>query len=119
MSSTRAARTVAARVAGTAGVGAVTAAGFVCAPQACDCGRYSVKVLPAPGELARRISPPRSCASSRLIARPSPVPPYLRAVPASACWNASKMMRCFSRGMPMPVSLTENSMIVPLRLSVG
>ena len=27
-------------------------------------------------------------------------------VPASACWNASKMIFCFSGGMPMPVSLT-------------
>ena len=34
--------------------------------------------------------------SSRLIARPRPVPPYLRLVLASACWNASKMIFCFS-----------------------
>ena len=72
-------------------------------------GRYSVNVLPLPGTLLRRISPPSRCASSRLIASPRPVPPYLRAVPASACWNASKMILCFSGGMPMPVSLTENS----------
>ena len=72
-------------------------------------GRYSVKVLPLPAMLLRRISPPSRCASSRLMASPRPVPPYLRAVPASACWNASKMIRCFSGGMPMPVSLTENS----------
>ncbi len=31
-----------------------------------------------PGVLTRRISPPSSVASSRLIARPRPVPPYLR-----------------------------------------
>jgi hypothetical protein len=43
------------------------------------------------------------------MASPSPVPPYLRAVPASACWNASKMMRCFSGEMPIPESVTENS----------
>ena len=42
--------------------------------------------------LSSVISPPSRCASSRLIASPSPVPPYLRLVPASACWNASKMM---------------------------
>ena len=24
------------------------------------------------------------------------MPPYLRLVPASACWKASKIMRCFS-----------------------
>ena len=40
------------------------------------------------------------------MARPSPVPPYLRVVEPSACVNASKISCCFSRGMPMPVSLT-------------
>jgi hypothetical protein len=63
-----------------------------------------VKVLPAPGVLRSAISPPSRLASSRLIARPRPVPPYLRLVLASACWKASKMIRCFSAGMPMPVS---------------
>ena len=47
--------------------------------------------------LARRrwrrwISPPSSRAISRLMDRPRPVPPYLRLVVPSACWNASKMM---------------------------
>ena len=65
-------------------------------------------MLPLPGELTRRISPPSSRAISRLIARPSPVPPYLRLVLPSACWNASKMICCLSGGMPMPVSVTEN-----------
>ena len=69
-------------------------------------GRYSVNVLPCPGVLTSRISPPSSVASSRLMARPRPVPPYLRLVPASACWNASKISRCFSGAMPMPVSVT-------------
>ena len=59
-----------------------------------------------PGTLTSRISPPSSVASSRLIARPRPVPPYLRLVPASACWNASKISFCFSGAMPMPVSVT-------------
>ena len=40
------------------------------------------------------------------MARPSLVPPYFRAVPASACWNASKMIFCFSGAMPIPVSAT-------------
>ena len=61
-------------------------------------GRYSVNVLPWPGVLTSLISPPSSVASSRLIASPRPVPPYLRLVPASACWNASKISRCFSGG---------------------
>ncbi len=45
----------------------------------------------------------------RLIERPRPVPPYLRLVVPSACWKASKMMRCLSEGMPMPVSETEKA----------
>jgi len=55
-----------------------------------------VNVLPTPGWLTSLISPPSSRASSRLIARPSPVPPYLRDVEPSACWNASKMICCLS-----------------------
>src|SRR5205823_7493966 len=64
------------------------------------CGRYSVNVLPAPGVLDRRISPPSNRANSRLIARPSPVPPYLRLVEPSPRWNASKMIACLSGESP-------------------
>src|SRR5258708_643937 len=52
------------------------------------------------------ISPPSRLANSRLIASLRPVPPYLRLVPASACWKASKMIRCLSDGIPIPVSVT-------------
>jgi hypothetical protein len=45
--------------------------------------------------------------------RPRPVPPYLRLVEPSACWNASKMTFCLSGGMPMPVSLTLKAMVLP------
>ena len=38
------------------------------------------------------------------------MPPYLRDVEPSACWNASKMICCFSGEMPMPVSLTLKAM---------
>jgi hypothetical protein len=62
-------------------------------------------VLPSPSVLDKRISPPSNAASSREMASPRPVPPYLRLVPASACWNASKMSFCFSGAMPIPVSL--------------
>ena len=65
------------------------------------------------------ISPPRSVASSRLMARPRPVPPYLRLVLASACWNASKMILCFSGGMPMPVSVTSKATTLGALLSTG
>ncbi len=37
------------------------------------------------------------------------MPPYLRLVLPSACWNASKMICCLSGGMPMPVSDTEKA----------
>ena len=65
-----------------------------------------MKVLPCPGALRSRISPPRRRASSRLMVSPNPVPPKVRLVELSACWNASKTSSCFSRGMPMPVSET-------------
>ena len=37
---------------------------------------------------------------------PNPVPPYLRVVLVSACWNSSKMRPIASSVMPMPVSVT-------------
>ena len=55
-----------------------------------------MKVLPWPTALDSLISPPSSLAISRLIDRPRPVPPYLRLVVPSACWNASKMTWCLS-----------------------
>ncbi len=80
---------------------------------ACDAvlvsGRYSVNVLPTPGSLRTFNRPLSSCDSSRLIDSPSPVPPYLRLVVPSACWNASKITDSFSAGMPMPVSRTSNA----------
>ena len=76
-------------------------------------GRNSVKVLPWPGVLSTRISPPSSRAISRLIDRPRPVPPYLRLVVPSACWNASKMSCCLSFAMPMPVSRTSKAITPP------
>ena len=78
-----------------------------------------MNALPSLALLRRCISPPSRFASSRLIARPNPVPPYRRLVLASACWNASKMMRCFSGGMPMPVSVTSNAMTVAAVASTG
>ena len=65
-------------------------------------------VLPSPGTLSTPISPPIIAMSRSEIARPSPVPPKFRVVEPSACTNGWKIARCFSRGMPMPVSRTEN-----------
>ena len=76
-----------------------------------------MKVLPCSGVLTRAISPPSSRTSSRLIDRPSPVPPYWRAVVPSAWANASKMRRCISSVMPMPVSLMLNASTAPARPS--
>jgi hypothetical protein len=47
-------------------------------------GRRAIKVEPRPYWLSTEISPPISVQSWRTIDRPSPVPPNLRAVPASA-----------------------------------
>jgi len=51
-----------------------------------------VKVEPSPGVLSTVTSPPIIRANRRLIARPSPVPPYFRVVEASACENASNSL---------------------------
>ena len=76
-------------------------------------------MLPVPGVLRSWISPPSRFESSRLIARPRPVPPYLRLVLASACWKASKISFCFSAGMPMPVSDTSNATTAGAWLRIG
>ena len=68
-----------------------------------------MNVLPSPSVDSTRISPPSRRAISRLIERPSPVPPKRRLVVPSACWNASKISRSLSAGIPIPVSTTENA----------
>ena len=78
-----------------------------------------MKVEPWPGTERTWSSPPSSRAISRLIERPRPVPPYLRLVVPSACWNASKISFCLSCGMPMPVSLTEISIASSTSRRIG
>ena len=75
------------------------------------CGSTRVKTLPSPGVLCTWIDPPSSCARSREIDRPRPVPPYLRCVLPSAWRKASKISSCWCAGMPMPVSLTANDRV--------
>ena len=41
------------------------------------------------------------------------MPPKRRDVEASACWNASKMIFCFSGAMPIPVSVIGQRNHVP------
>ena len=45
------------------------------------------------------------------------MPPYLRLILPSACWNASKMICCLSGEIPIPVSLTENASTLAARFS--
>ena len=52
-------------------------------------GSVTVKVEPLPGSLATRMSPPIKRQHLRLMASPSPVPPNLRVVEASAWEKAS------------------------------
>src|SRR5262249_30931309 len=52
------------------------------------CGKRMVKVEPRPGVLATVMSPPIIRQKRWLMARPSPVPPYWRAVVASAWENS-------------------------------
>ena len=65
-----------------------------------------VKVDPLPSVLSTRMSPFISWQSLWQIARPSPVPPYLRVVDESTWLNALKSRSIRSGGMPMPVSCT-------------
>ena len=78
-----------------------------------------MKVLPCPGRLSSKISPPSRRASSRLMVSPSPVPPKVRLVDESACWKASKMSSCFSAGMPIPVSETAIASTCPAERRPG
>ena len=82
-------------------------------------GTNRVKVEPSPGFERTCSSPPSRRAISRLIERPRPVPPYLRLVVPSACWNASKISFCLSSGMPMPVSVTAISIACSASRSTG
>ena len=71
--------------------------------------RRTVKwnVLPLPSTLSADIRPPIIPTSRDEIARPSPVPPYLRVVELSTWEKAWKIFARDSLGMPTPVSRTE------------
>ena len=73
-------------------------------------GTNSVNTDPSPTVEDTSMRPPSMRASSLEIDSPSPVPPYLRLVVPSACWNASKIISSLPAGMPMPVSRTANAM---------
>ena len=63
------------------------------------------KVVPAPFWLCTEMVPPIRSTSCLEMVRPSPVPPYLRAVSEPAWVNDSKICSTYSGAMPMPVSL--------------
>ena len=50
---------------------------------------------PGPGSNSTQMRPPCSSTIRRAIARPRPVPPFLRVLELSTCWNSSKI-RCWS-----------------------
>ena len=78
-------------------------------------------VAPRPGPpLSADIVPPISSARRLLMARPSPVPPYLRVVEASAWLNFWKSLPIPSAESPMPVSRTAkvSSAVLPVTVAV-
>ena len=71
-------------------------------------GSVKLKLLPLSSSLLNSMYPPKSLASSLLMESPSPVPPNFLLVEPSACWKASKIKPCLSKGIPNPVSDTVN-----------
>ena len=63
--------------------------------------------------------PPIRATRLREIARPSPVPPYLRVVEPSACTKGSKILATASGRMPTPVSDTAKCSTTPSSPSAG
>jgi hypothetical protein len=63
-----------------------------------------VKVEPRPAALSTVIVPSIISTKRLVITRPSPVPPYLRVVEASACTNGWKSRAFCSGVIPMPSS---------------
>src|SRR5581483_7668607 len=69
-------------------------------------GRVTRKVAPAPNSEST-VSVPPCISTMRLeIARPRPVPPFLRVLELSTCGNSSKILAWSSGAMPGPVSRT-------------
>ena len=68
-----------------------------------------VKTLPSSGTLCTVTSPPIIWQKRRVRASPSPVPPNLRVVEASAWVKSWKSFTSCSALSPMPVSVTRNT----------
>src|SRR5262249_35202722 len=55
-------------------------------------GMTTLKVEPTPMAESKSICPPCMLTSRREIERPSPVPPFLRVLLLSTCWNSSNTL---------------------------
>ena len=76
-------------------------------------------VEPLPGVLSTPIWPPIISTSCLEIARPRPVPPYLRVVEPSACEKAWNKYGSPSGAMPMPVSVTVKQTVTWVGVSLS
>ena len=85
--------------------------GSTCAGSPTGNGSVSVTVVPSPRVLRIVMSPPISTARRLQITSPRPVPPKRWLVELCACANSANSRACCSGSMPMPVSLTEISML--------
>src|SRR6266700_6059938 len=69
-------------------------------------GRVKWNIDPLPGSDSAQIRPPCISMMRLAIDSPRPVPPFLRVIELSACWNSSKIFAWSTAGMPGPVSHT-------------
>src|SRR5215813_11986153 len=69
-------------------------------------GSVNVKVDPSPRWDSTPMRPPCSSMMRLAMARPRPVPPFLRVIEESACWNSSKILPWSASEIPGPVSRT-------------
>src|SRR6266487_5441347 len=69
-------------------------------------GSVKQNVDPLPGSDSTQIRPPCISMIRLAIDRPRPVPPFLRVIELSACWNSSKIFAWSTAGIPGPVSHT-------------
>ena len=75
-------------------------------PRAGDSGISKKKREPWPGCDSTPMAPPINSTCRLVIARPKPVPPFLR--PSAPCWKGWNRSRWFSGEMPFPVSRISN-----------
>ena len=67
------------------------------------------KVDPSPRADSTQRRPPCSSTIRREIDSPSPLPPFVRVLELSACWNSSKIFCWSASEIPGPVSDTDTT----------